>query len=493
LSPSHSFTGVVRLGAFALLLGGCSPSGDSGTAHAAVATGSSTASMPAVQEPAIDAQPSSAQPQARPAVDESRRTAIVQASSRVAPAVVTVSVISTQRVQPTGFFDFFGPQLRRAAGFGSGFIIDGDGIVLTNEHVVRNAERIMVTLSDGRDYDAELVGLDEVVDVAVVRIEATDDDNFPVAPLGTSDGLIIGEWVVAIGNPFGTMVSNTEPTVTAGVVSALRRHIVPDPDAEGSHLGMIQTDAAINPGNSGGPLVNALGEVVGVNSSIFSRSGGSEGLGFAIPIDRALKTADDLLKFGEIRRPWLGITVEAVEADAWGRTRGVRVAGVAEGSPAAERGIAPGIRLLEASGRRLVTPLDFEDVVLDLRVGDEVVLQMEGAPRPVTLRAQMPPSAQAERAVALGGLELITVTPAVRVEKGLRSETGALVMSATPEMQSRLGLEPGDVVLRVNETDIRGADQLADLLEGLRGRRGGLQVTFERRGRLGQNQFLWNG
>jgi S1-C subfamily serine protease len=256
---------------------------------------------------------------------------------------------------------------------------------------------------------------------------------------------------------------------------------------------MIQTDAAINPGNSGGPLVNALGEVVGVNSSIFSRSGGSEGLGFAIPIDRALRTADDLLKFGEIRRPWLGITVDAVEADAWGRTRGVRVARVAQGSPAGERGIEPGIRLLEANGRRLATPLDFEDVMLDLRVGDEIVLRMEGAPRPVTLRAQLPPSAQAERTVALGGLEIITVNPGVRAERGLQSETGALVVSATPELQSRLQIEPGDVVLGVNGTDIRSAGQLADLLEGLRGRRGGLLLTLERRGRFVRQQFPWAG
>jgi len=471
----RSFAGIAPLGASLLLFVGCSPSGDSGTAQAAV-----------VAE-------SPAPPQARPAVEESRRTAIVQASGRVAPSVVTVSVIRTQRVQSTGFFDFFGPQLRRAAGFGSGFIIDGDGVVLTNEHVVRNAERIMVTLSDGRDYDAELVGVDEVLDVAVLRIDRTEAEDLPAAPLGTSEGLIIGEWVVAIGNPFGTMVSNTEPTVTAGVVSALRRHIVPDPNAEGSHLGMIQTDAAINPGNSGGPLVNALGQVVGVNSSIFSRSGGSEGLGFAIPIDRALKAAGDLLQFGEVRRPWLGVKVEAVEADPWGRTRGVRVAQVAEGSPAAARGIEPGVRLLEANGRRLATPLDFEDVVLDLRAGDEIVLQMEGAPRPVTLAAETLPSIRAERAVALGGLEIITVDAGVRVEKGLLSESGALVVSETPEIQSRLGFETGDVIRRVNGTDIRGARELANLFDELRGRRGWLDITIERRGTVVSQSLLWTG
>ena len=179
--------------------------------------------------------------------------------------------------------------------------------------MIRGAQEIRVTLPDGRDFAAELVGADGLTDVAVLRVEA---ENLPVAPLGTSQGLLIGEWTVAIGNPFAYLLSNSEPTVTAGVVSAVGRHIIPSSQDQGFYLGMIQTDASINPGNSGGPLVNALGEVIGVNTSIFSRSGGSEGLGFAIPIDRALRVADDLIQFGEVRRAWTGVEVEAVEADA---------------------------------------------------------------------------------------------------------------------------------------------------------------------------------
>ena len=219
---------------------------------------------------------------------------------------------------------------RRSAGFGSGVIVDQGGIIVTNNHVIEGADRIQVTLPNGMDAEAELVGADARADIAVLRIE---NDELPVAPVGSSDGLLIGEWAIAIGNPLGTYVGDTEPTVTAGVVSALDRNIAPSSGEEGFYLGMIQTDAAINPGNSGGALVNSEGEVIGINASIISRSGGSEGLGFAIPIDRALRIADDLLRFGEVRRAWIGVEVEPVEADLWGRTRGVRISRVAPGSP----------------------------------------------------------------------------------------------------------------------------------------------------------------
>ena len=205
------------------------------------------------------------------------------------------------------------------------------GIVITNDHVITGAAQIKVTLAGGRDLDATIIGTDPVADIAVLRIIGED---LPVAPLGTADGLMIGEWAIAIGNPLGNYVADSEPTVTAGVISAVDRNIAPSSEDEGFYFGMIQTDAAINPGNSGGALVNADGEVIGINASIISRSGGSEGLGFAIPIDRALQIADDFREYGEIRRAWIGIDVEPVEADAWGRTRGVRISRVAEGSPA---------------------------------------------------------------------------------------------------------------------------------------------------------------
>ncbi len=416
-------------------------------------------------------------------VDASRRTAIVEAASRVAPAVVTVHTIAAQTAQfiPRG-------TNRRMTGLGSGFVISADGVIVTNDHVVRGADRIMVTLSDGRDLPAELIGSDPVTDVAVLRVQA---EGLPVAPLGTSQGLLIGEWVVAIGNPFGNMFSNSEPTVTTGVVSATGRHIIPTSDEQGFYLGMIQTDASINPGNSGGPLVNVLGEVIGVNSSIFSRSGGSEGLGFAIPIDRALKVADDLRTYGEVRRAWLGFDVEPVAADDFGRTRGVRIGRLVEGSPAAAAGLRAGATLLEAAGRRLTAPLDFENVLLDLRAGDEIVLLPEGG-RAVRLRTEALPSVRAERIRILEDMELITVTREVKAERGIQSDQGALVVGISAELQAQLGFRPGDVLLQVNNARVASAEDAAQIFRRLQGQ-GTIQIYFERDGGLRVQSFYWRG
>jgi serine protease Do len=434
-----------------------------------------------------------APPVAAQSVDASRQNAIVQAARRVAPAVVSVLTLRTERVVPRDFFESFlyGPDARRqASGLGSGFIIDSTGIVLTNEHVVRGADRIMVTLPDGRDLEADLVGSDAVTDLAVLRARG---EALPVAPLGSSDGLIIGEWAVAIGNPFANFFSNSEPSVTAGVISAVERHIVPTSETQGFYLGMIQTDASINPGNSGGPLVNALGQVIGVNSSIFSRSGGSEGLGFAIPIDRALRVAEDLLTHGEVRRAWLGFDVEPVEADVWGRTRGVRVSRVVAGSPAEAAGIRPGARLLEAGGRPLRAPLDFEDVVLDLRAGDEIALSLEGTSSPLRLRAEALPTVTAQRVTAFEDLDLITVTPAIQAEQGVASEAGAMIVSISPELSQQLGFRRGDVLVSINNLTIRSAEDAAGIFRELRGRRVRLRIIFERDGSYLVRDFLWQG
>jgi serine protease Do len=254
---------------------------------------------------------------------------------------------------------------------------------------------------------------------------------------------------------------------------------------------MIQTDASINPGNSGGPLVNVLGEVIGVNSSIFSRSGGSEGLGFAIPIGRALRVAEDLLQYGEVRRAWVGFEVEPVEADAFGRSRGVRIGRIAAGSPAAEAGLRAGTRLLEAGGRALSAPLDFQNVLLDLRAGDNVTLVPEGG-RAVTLETEALPSVRAERIRILEDLELITVTPEVQAERGVRSEQGALVVGISPELQAQLGFVVGDVLVQINNVRVATAEDAAQVLAALRGR-GAIQIYFERNGGLQVVSFYWRG
>ena len=424
----------------------------------------SVAARPLSRQDAGVSQPTTTRPRQAQSdqISGSRNTAIVEAAARVAPAVVSVNVIRTEQVQTRSFFDPFPMhRTRRSRGLGSGFIVSADGMILTNDHVVRDSERIMVTLPDGRDFEADLVGRDQITDVAVLRISGTD---LPVAPVGTSDGLLIGEWALAIGNPFGNLFSNSEPSVTAGVISGTGRHIIPDDEDRVVYLGMIQTDASINPGNSGGPLVNSVGEVIGVNSSIFSRSGGSEGLGFAIPIDRALRVANDLLTSGEVKRAWLGFEVDAGEEDVWGRTHGVAVSSVSLSSPAARAGISRGDRLVTANGKALRTLLDFESLILDLEEGESIALGIDGRQGAVTLVSEALPSISADRVTALEQMELITVTPGIRAERSLSYETGALIVDIQRDLENRIGLRAGDVILQVNRRRVESAEQAAEVL-----------------------------
>lgn len=475
-----------------LALGGCSgPGNENGGGEAQAAeTGPSTpelgaANIPLSTPPASQQDPSGTGQE----VDRSRTTALVRASELVSPAVVSVNTLRQQQVRARTVWDefFVGPsRTRQSTNFGSGVIFDADGYVLTNDHVVRGAQRIRVSLPDGRDFAAELVGTDGMTDVAVLKIEAED---LPVARMGTSRGLLIGEWAVAIGNPFAYLLSNPEPTVTAGVISAVGRHIIPSSQQDqGFYLGMIQTDASINPGNSGGPLVNALGEVIGVNTSIFSRSGGSEGLGFAIPIDRAIRVADDLIQFGEVRRAWTGVEVAAIQADEWGRTRGVQVASVVPGSPAEDAGLSPGDHLVQANGRSLGTPLDFEAVLLDAKAGDAVEVAREGQRRSITLVAETLPTSRAQEVEILENLEVVTVTPEIQAEQGLGSEVGALITGISMELSGDLGLARGDVILQINDTRIGSAEDAAQAIRALRaGQR--VRIYFERNGSVYVREF----
>jgi serine protease Do len=367
-------------------------------------------------------------------------------------------------------------------------IVRSDGIILTNDHVITGAEQILVTLPGGREFDAELVGTDPVADIAVLRISG---DDLPVAPVGTVDGLMIGEWALAIGNPLGNYAADAAPSVTAGVVSAVGRNIIPSAGDEGFYFGMIQTDASINPGNSGGPLVNAEGEVIGINASIISRSGGSEGLGFAIPIDRAMRIADDLVVFGEVRRAWVGLDVAPVEADAWGRTKGVRISRVAPGSPGDDAALQLGDRLLSANGRALTGPLDFEGVLLDLRAGDNLTIQLDGQPRAIELEAAAFPSVTAERVTVLSDIDLITVTPQIQSERGLASSDGALIADISDQLQGQLGLTVGDVIVQINRVRVRSAEQAAAAFSGLEGS-GRIVMYFERNGGYNMRNFYWS-
>jgi serine protease Do len=435
--------------------------------------------------------------QARPQDVSPRVTPIVQAVRRVEPSVVSVNVTRRERVAPVTLFDeFFAPFVpfgyeREVAGLGSGFAIAPGGVILTNAHVVRGAEEIVVTTDDGRDLPARLLGLDELSDLAVLKVNAA----IPVPPFGDSDHLMIGEPALALGNPFGYLLSNPEPTVTVGVVSGVGRDILPlaGPEDDGQrpiYADMIQTDASINPGNSGGPLVNANGEVIGVNSSIFSGSGGSVGLGFAIPIRRALRIAGELREHGYARRAWIGIDVAPAEQGPIGRPRGAEIARVAPNSPADRAGLRPRDRLLAVNGRSVKSPLDWEAELLDLRVGDRAVLAIErdDRAREVTLTVEDLPSLRARRVDALQGLQLVSLTPAIRAERGLRSQSGALIVEIAAEFSRAVGLRPGDLIVQINQWRIETAEAAAQALRYAAGR-GAVRIFYEREARIWSTTF----
>jgi serine protease Do len=416
-------------------------------------------------------------------VEESRRTALVTAADRVAPAVVSINVTARRQAPPRSPWDFFFvPEGARVVqGYGTGFIIR-PGIIVTNQHVVANAERVVVTLPDGSDLAATVLGEDPVTDIAVLRVQR---NNLPIVKLGRSTDLMIGEWVVALGNPYAYLLGNAEPTVTVGVVSATGRNILPGGDQAGLYLDMIQTDAAINPGNSGGPLTNALGDVVGVNSSIFSNSGGSVGLGFAIPIERAVRVADEIIRSGTVRRAWVGLDVEGARAmREWKSQGGVVLANVAPGGPAAKAGLRTGDVLVEANGRRLRNYLDWEAVKLDLHVGDAVDLTVRTGNSTARRRVVTGdlPTVTAEKITVLQELQLINVTPAIQAERGIRSEQGALIFRVSPQVSRATGLQSGDVILAVNRTPVRNASEVADLLNVRAGQV--IRIYVEREGQV---------
>jgi serine protease Do len=414
----------------------------------------------------------------------SRRTAIVAAVERASGAVVSINVTSTREAPARSPWDFFFvPEGSRVVqGYGTGFIIRPNGIIVTNQHVVANATKVVVTLADGTDLPARVLGEDPLTDIAVLRV---DRQGLPTVTAGHSTDLMIGEWVVAMGNPYAFLLGNAEPTVTVGVVSATSRNILPTGEQTGLYLDMIQTDAAINPGNSGGPLTNALGEVIGVNSSIFSNSGGSVGLGFAIPIERAIRVADEIIRSGSVRRAWVGLDVEGAAAMRnWKSQGGVVVAAVTPEGPAARAGLRSGDVLVAANGRRLRNYLDWEAVKLDLHVGDGVDLSVRNGGGTVRRRIVTGdlPTVTAEKVTVLQDLQLINVTPQIQAERSIRSDRGALIFRISPEVSRATGLREGDVIVGINRSAVRAASQVEDLLNVRSGQV--IRVYVERDGQI---------
>ena len=274
------------------------------------------------------------------------------------------------------------------------------------------------------------------------------------------------------------------------MVSAVGRNLVPSEGQAGVYVGMIQTDAAINPGNACASGPPELGEVVGVNSNIFTTSGGSVGVGFAIPIERALRVADELRRYGTVRRAWVGLDVDAQDLRGWKRAGGLRVTEIAPGGPAARAGIAAGDVLLGTKSHRLRTFLDWEAVLLDTGPGDTLVVSYRHGGQSRTARVPVSdlPTTLAEKVSVLGGMKVVTVTPAVRAERSVQSDHGALIYDIPDEMEQATGLRSGDVILQINRTRVASAEDLRRAFGAAAGA-GPVTVWFERQGRLGRTAF----
>jgi len=310
-------------------------------------------------------------------INDDRRNAIVRATEAVAPAVISINAYYTVRTRP--MYDpwwnrWYPGKVIPQAKLGSGVIVDSKGYAFTNYHVVQDAERIQVTTSKGENYTARLIGTAPSYDLALIKL---DGEHFEAARLGNSAQLMVGEWAIAIGSPFGFQLADAQPTVTVGVISAIHRDIKQDSQSEAVFNDMIQTDAAINPGNSGGPLVNAHGEVIGINTLIFTGGGGSEtniGLGFAIPINRASFVLKEIVEHGHVRDVWLGMTAATITPELQAALKlptanGVIVQGIDDGGPAAKAGLKPGDQIIAINGTTIESREQANRVIFGSAVG----------------------------------------------------------------------------------------------------------------------------
>lgn len=406
--------------------------------------------------------------------------ALVDVSARVKPGVVTVFsekvVNATNPFEGMPFQDPFFRRFfqmpeprgeRREQGLGSGVIVSKEGYVLTNNHVIDGAEKIRVELSDDRSFDAKVVGKDPKSDVAVLKIEGK---NLPVVPFGNSDDLRVGEWVLALGNPFGL-----QHTVTAGIVSAVGRGNVGIVDYED----FIQTDAAINPGNSGGALVNLRGELVGINTAIATRSGGYQGVGFAIPINMARNILDQLVETGRVSRGFLGVIIQDIDenlADAMGLdgTRGVLIGEVQEDSPAEKAGIERGDVVLSVDGRDVGSTDELRNRIAQTLPGTDVRLKVLRNGKERTIRVKLgeldqdSPVTAAESVSDVLGMDVQAMTPDLAARLGVNDADGVVVTDVKPGGPAqRGGIRRGDLVIEVNRKPVRSVKDYGAALKGV--------------------------
>ena len=393
------------------------------------------------------------------------------------------------------FFKNFGDEnrQRRASSLGSGFIIDAEGIVVTNFHVIENAEEITVTLSDETSFTAKVLGQDQKTDIAVLKIDP-GDTALTAVPFGDSDSLRVGDWVLAIGNPFGL-----GGTVTAGIVSARGRDI-----GNGPYDDFIQTDASINRGNSGGPLFNTDGEVIGINTAIFSQSGGSVGIGFAISSNLAKRVTKQLVEFGTTRRGWLGVFIQEVTSDiaetlGLEGSGGALVSSVNENSPADIAGLEPGDVILSFDGKKIERMRDLPRIVAETDIGTTVVVEIFRGGGLSTVEVTLGELEKAELVGLVGeqpegdaqtldrlGFTVDDLDGELAAELGLDDTlTGVVVTEVaadSPAMEK--GVEPGDIIRRFGQRRVdSAADLAASVAETLDAGRSGVLLLIERDGR----------
>jgi Do/DeqQ family serine protease len=395
----------------------------------------------------------------------------VKAAKNVGPAVVNISSEYEVRTRSNPFFDFgmdpffdsffkdfFEPNHERRykrSSLGSGVIIDGKrGYILTNEHVVARSAKINVVLKDEREFTAELVGAAPDFDLAVLRIDSKEP--LPAIQMGNSDDLLIGETVIAIGNPFGF-----SHTVTSGVISALNRSI----QAENrTYRDFIQTDASINPGNSGGPLLNINGELIGINTAIYSKA---QGIGFAIPINKARRVVEDLIKYGEIHIPWLGLAVQEVDEKLSRYLKipqrdGVLISEVRADSPAGRAGLKPGDVITKVGKRRVNSEETYQAGIADFAAGDTIPLSIwrAGELKSFQVHSRTFPEELAEDfGYKSFGVRVTELTSSTRLKYQIAAEDGVMVTQMRPGCYlDRMGARPGDVIRRINEVGVKTLD-----------------------------------
>ncbi len=429
--------------------------------------------------------------------------AVADVAQKAMPAVVHIEV--TQRVEvpsPPGPFEndpffryFFGPPpgprtyKKEMRGIGSGMILDGEGHILTNFHVISGASKISVKTASGEEFEAKVAGSDPKTDLAVIRIKTVK--SIPFLAFGDSDRLRVGEWVVAIGNPRGL-----EQTVTAGIISAKHRTGVLDPS---SYQDYIQTDAAINPGNSGGPLLNLNGEVIGINAAIVSESGGFEGIGFAIPSNMAKAVAEAIVKHGKVVRGWLGVTVQeltnslAKNLNAKG-TKGAFVTGVAKGGPAEKAGIKKGDVIVSFDGISIEGVNDFRNRLAAGRIGKSVEVGLLRRGETVAVQAAISaykptPQQTAEELRGKLGIEVKEISNLEARRRRLENREGVLLTRVDPNSPAdRAGLESGDTLHQINNQNLRGVGDYTRILEPVQP--GEEVLLLVRDGRTGEVGYL---